>query len=165
MVSAVCSDTISPSNGSVYASPSWTNREAASREDNIFLSTVMNAGNMLGGKGKQKRNGCPPCRKGKIFKPVLSHNMDAEWPWYLLTVTEEDHSPDQVSIYTVLGILRDRSIGRAWYLNKQHRQSWEKKKSLKETSYPGTTFTCLSFQFPVSVVSFLDSSGCDYCQT
>lgn len=69
MFAAVCSGSISPTNGPVYASPSWINRGAASREENIILythSTHMNAGNMLGGVGKQKRNGCLMQEKEEI---------------------------------------------------------------------------------------------------
>lgn len=74
--------------------------------------------------------------KGKVFKLVVSHNMDAEWSWYLLIVTEKDCSPDQDSLSIMLHILRDRSTGRAWHVNKQHRQS-QKKKSLKEAALQG----------------------------
>lgn len=122
MVAAVCSGFISPTNGSVYASPSWTNRGAASREDNILSythSTHTNEGNMLWGEGKQRRNSFPHAGKERHSSlyhiQVVSHNMDAEWVHYLLIGTEKNRSLDYV--FFLVDILRGRSTGRAWHLN------------------------------------------------
>lgn len=63
--------------------------------------------------------------------------MDSEWSWYLLILTETAHSLDWVSISIVLDTPRAQSTGRAWHLNKQHGQSQDEKKLLKEAATQG----------------------------
>lgn len=59
----------------------------------------------------------PMQERESTFKPVVSHNMGAEWSHYLFIGWEKECSPEY-AVFT-LDILRHRSTCKAWHLNKQ----------------------------------------------